>query len=59
MGKFDYDAPAELFASGGGIRSKGNVRYLRFDCAAKAIQYAIEQMRTRASAPVGAGEKKG
>lgn len=57
MGKFDYDAPAELFAGGGGIRSKGNVRYLRFDCAAKAIQYAIEQIplgqRSRSVLEVG------
>jgi hypothetical protein len=44
MGKFDYDAPAELFASVGGMRSKGGVRYLRFDSAAQAIQHAIEQI---------------
>jgi hypothetical protein len=44
MGKFEYDAPAELFASGGRMRRKGAVRYLRFDTAAEAIQHAIEQI---------------
>lgn len=44
MGKFNYDAPAELFAGVGGMRSKGTVRYLRFDSAAEAIQHAIEQI---------------
>jgi hypothetical protein len=44
VGKFDYDAPAELFAGAGGIRRQGAVRYLRFNSAAEAIQHAIEQI---------------
>jgi len=44
MGKFDYDAPADLFAGVGGMRSKGTMRYLRFDSAAEAIQHAIERI---------------
>jgi hypothetical protein len=57
MVKFDYDAPAELFAGVGGLGSKGGVRYLRFDSAAKAIQHAIEQIplaqRSRSILEVG------
>ncbi len=56
MGTFDYHAPAELFAGVGGMGNKG-VRYLRFDNAAKAIQYAIEQVpwtqRGRSALEVG------
>lgn len=43
MGSFDFDAPAELFPS----RSrKGNrpAGYRRFETAAEAIRYAIEEM---------------
>jgi hypothetical protein len=41
---FDYAAPAELFPSKGkGFRRK-MVSYKRFDSAAMAIQYAIEEL---------------
>lgn len=38
---FDFTAPAELFTS---KAAKRPVRYTRFKSAAKAIQYAIEQL---------------
>jgi hypothetical protein len=41
---FDYGAPAELFPSKGkGSRQKA-VSYRRFESAAVAIQYAIEEL---------------
>lgn len=41
---FDYSAPAELFPSKGkGFRRK-TVSYRRFDSAAVAIRYAIEEL---------------
>ena len=57
MGKFDYGAPAELFAGAGGFRTTGPIRYLRFDSAAEAIQHAMEQIpsaqRSRSVLEVG------
>ena len=44
MGNFDYNAPAELFAGIPGVRRPGSVRYLRFDSAAEAIRYTMEQL---------------
>lgn len=43
MANFDFDAPADLFPS---RAKKGNrpVGYRRFDSAAKAIRFAIEEM---------------
>ena len=57
MGKFDYGAPAELFAGAGRFRTTGPIRYLRFDSAAEAIQHAMEQIpsaqRSRSVLEVG------
>jgi hypothetical protein len=43
MAKFNYDAPAELFA-GRSQRGPRPMMYQRFDTGAKALRYAIEQM---------------
>jgi hypothetical protein len=40
---FDYNAPAELFPSRA-KRGRGRVTYRRFDTAAEALQFAIEEM---------------
>jgi hypothetical protein len=40
---FDYDASAELFL-GRTKRGDGQVKYRRFDTAAEALRFAVEQM---------------
>ena len=40
---FDYGAAAELFSSRG-KHGRSKARYLRFDTAAEAIRFAIEEM---------------
>ncbi len=42
--RFDYAAKAELFP-GRSLRGRSRVlKYMRFDCAAEAIRYAVEQL---------------
>lgn len=43
MARFNYNAPAELFA-GRSQRGPRPMMYQRFDTGAKALRYAIEQM---------------
>ena len=44
MSDFDYGAPAELFSSKRTKSRYSQVAYKRFDAAALAIQYAIEEL---------------
>ena len=39
---FDYDAPADFFAARS--RKGGAMRYRRFDTAAEAIRFAVEEL---------------
>jgi hypothetical protein len=39
---FDYDAPADFFPARG--RKGGTMRYRRFDTAAEAIRFAVEEL---------------
>jgi hypothetical protein len=43
MAKFDYGAPAELFPSRN-RKIRQTVKYRRFDKAAEAIQFAMEEL---------------
>lgn len=42
--KFEYEAPAELFSSGGIGARKRPVNYRRFASSAEAIRFAIEEL---------------
>ena len=41
---FDYDARAELYFGGSGMRARREIGYRRFTRAASAIQFAVEQL---------------
>jgi hypothetical protein len=43
MGKFDFNAPAELYPARSRVGHRP-IGYRRFDTAAQAIRYAIEEM---------------
>ena len=46
---FDYNAPAELYPSRI-KKGRGRITYKRFDTAAEALQFAIEQIPVRGAA---------
>jgi hypothetical protein len=47
LNEFDYNAPAELFPSRS-KKGRGQVTYRRFDTAAEALRFAVEEMPSAA-----------
>jgi hypothetical protein len=41
---FDYDAPAGVFTRSGHGRRGGSAKYRRFESAAEAIRYVVEEL---------------
>ena len=44
MNRFDYSSPAEVYAAGGKRAGRSSMTYRRFETAAKAIRYSIEEL---------------
>jgi hypothetical protein len=44
IGNFDYSAPAELFMASSKFGRKPPVGYRRFDSAAEALRFAVEEL---------------
>jgi hypothetical protein len=44
--EFDYDAPAEMFMTRAKFGGKSPIAYRRFETAAEALRYAIEEVPT-------------
>jgi hypothetical protein len=44
---FDYEKPAELFSAGARASRRQSYGYMRFDRAADAIRFAMEQLPPR------------
>lgn len=42
--RFDYSAPAELYSGSGRGRWTNAVTYRKFDSAAEAVRYAVEEL---------------
>lgn len=42
--KFAFEAPAEIYSSGGTRTRKGPVSYRRFQSSAEAIRFAVEEL---------------
>lgn len=44
IGKFAFEAPAEIYSSGGSRARKGPMSYRRFQSSAEAIRFAVEEL---------------
>ena len=44
MKHFDYSSPAEIYAAGSKRAGRPSMTYRRFETAAKAIRYSIEEL---------------
>lgn len=42
--KFAFEAPAEIYSSGGTRARKGPISYRRFQSSAEAIRFAVEEL---------------
>lgn len=44
IGKFAFEAPAEIYSSSGSRAGKGPMNYRRFQSSAEAIRFAVEEL---------------